>query len=72
VRPENLQVQKATEGNVGVRVIEHLGAMTVGYLAAPTTGVNVELRAILPEGVEPTAGDRVSVSVSAPDVLFWP
>jgi len=69
VRPESWIVKRATEGVARVRVVEHLGAMTVAYLVAEVGGRAVEMRAMV--GAEVSVGDLVSVDVAAGEILWW-
>ncbi|HEY4330229.1 MAG TPA: ABC transporter ATP-binding protein [Phycisphaerae bacterium] len=61
IRPEHLQIVPHPEGIATVRVVEHLGPMTVVHLSARTIKDTAELRISLPSNAPIAMRERISL-----------
>jgi ABC-type sugar transport system ATPase subunit len=71
IRPEHLLVSRDENGPARIRVVEHLGAVTVAYLSVQQGEGTIELRAILPADTAFTEGNSAAISVAPGDILTF-
>ena len=71
VRPEHVALAPDPTGAVTVRVVEHLGPITVAYFAAPGGGDEVDVRAALAPTAAIAVGERFTLTVLPANILTW-